>query len=260
MISGSRLTTMRHALTATAITTLARWTPYLESEMCALRTLIRPGSVCIDVGSAANLYTSVLSRLAGSAGQVHSIESLPFAHALWARFLTPPHADNVRHHGVALGTEAGSASMRVPFGRYGLITGRSYLERDCGGPDPNDEFGGQIPVTVPVERLDDLCAREAIDRIDFVKIDVEGAELQVLKGGRKVIAAHRPLMLASAPIRRKPGSTATPLRRQAHLPAAAQWLLPGGTGRLIGDRAEDDCPARQPGDRWSRRTSAKTQG
>jgi hypothetical protein len=43
---------------------LARWTPYLESELCGLRTLVRPGSVCIDVGSAADLYTTVLSQAA----------------------------------------------------------------------------------------------------------------------------------------------------------------------------------------------------
>ena len=87
MTSGTRPATMQHRLTASAVTSLARWTPYLESELCGLRTLVRPGSVCIDVGSAADLYTTVLSRLAGPAGRVYSIEPLPFAHLLWARFL-----------------------------------------------------------------------------------------------------------------------------------------------------------------------------
>ena len=65
MIPSTRPATMQHRLTASAVTSLARWTPYLESELCGLRTLVRPGSVCIDVGSAADLYTTVLSRLAG---------------------------------------------------------------------------------------------------------------------------------------------------------------------------------------------------
>jgi FkbM family methyltransferase len=53
---------------------------------------------------------------------------------------------------------------------------------------------------VLVDRLDAFCSREAIGRVDFVKIDVEGAELQVLQGGREVIEAHRPpTALARAP-------------------------------------------------------------
>jgi FkbM family methyltransferase len=187
--------TMRHRLTASALTSLARWTPYLESEMSGLRSLVPPGSVCIDVGSAADLYTTVLSRLAGPAGQVHSIEPLPFAHLMWARLLNARKVGNVRHHCLALGAEARTEPMNVPYSWYGLVTGRSYLMRQAGGPDSNAEFVGQIPVMVTVERLDDFCAREAISRIDFVKIDVEGAELQVLEGGREVIETHRPTIL-----------------------------------------------------------------
>lgn len=186
---------MRHKVTASAVTAIARWTPYLESEMCGLRTLIRPGSVCIDVGSAADLYTAVLSRLAGPAGQVHSVEPLPFAHLLWARLLDARRAPNVRHHTLAFGTEAGTEPLSVPVGRYGLVTGRSFLARRAAGPDPNAEFDGQVSVAATVSTLDDFCAREVARRVDFIKVDVEGAELQVLEGGTGVIEAHRPGML-----------------------------------------------------------------
>jgi FkbM family methyltransferase len=218
-------TTMRHRLTASAITSLARWTPYLESEMCGLRTLVRPGSVCIDVGSAADLYTTVLSRLAGPAGQVHSIEPLPFAHLMWVRLLNARRARNVRHHSLALSTGAGTAPMSVPVGRYGLVTGRSYLMRETGGPDSgpdsNAEFAGQVPVIVPVDRLDDFCAREAISSVDFVKVDVEGAELQVLKGGEGIIETHRPTMLIEIEARHT--------ARYGHSPEdVSGWLLKRG--------------------------------
>lgn len=193
--SGSRPATLRQKLTASAVLSLARWTPYLESEMCGLQDVVRPGSVCIDVGAAADLYTTVLSRLAGPSGQVHSIEPLPFAHLMWANLLNARRAGNVRHHSLALGAEAGTEQMSVPFSRFGLVTGRSYLTRQAGGPDSNDEFDGQIRVMVPVERLDDFCARQQIDRVDFIKIDVEGAEIQVLEGGQEVIEASRPTML-----------------------------------------------------------------
>jgi len=194
-LRGGRRSGIRTALTAAAVGSLARWTPYLESEMCGLRSLVSPGSVCLDVGAAAGLYTMALSRLAGPSGQVHSVEPLPFTHLFWSRVLDAGRQGNVRHHTLALGLERGSETMNVPIGRYGLVTGRSFLARRAGGPDPNAEFAGRIAVTVAVDTLDELCTREEITRLDFVKIDVEGAELQVLEGGRRVIGALRPALL-----------------------------------------------------------------
>jgi FkbM family methyltransferase len=212
---------MRHRLTASAVTSLARWTPYLESEMCGLRTVVRPGSVCIDVGAAADLYTTVLAQLAGPTGQVHSIEPLPFAHLMWARVLGARKMPNVRHHTMAFGVEPGTEPISVPYGPWGLVTGRSFLSGRAGGPDPNSEFAGQVSVNVAVERLDDFCTREGLDRVDFIKIDVEGAELHVLQGGEKIIEAHHPAMLIEIEARHT--------ARYAHSPEdVAGWLLQRG--------------------------------
>jgi FkbM family methyltransferase len=194
-LPGRRGLSVRERVTAGVVTSLARWTPWLESEMCGLRPFVPEGGVCIDVGAAAGLYTAVLSRLAGPDGQVHSIEPLPFAHLLWAGLLNTRQAPNVRHHSLALSAQSGDEPMSVPVGRFGLVTGRSFLARQAGGPDSNAEFATQITVSVPVRTLDKLCAREEIGRLDFIKVDVEGAELQVLEGGKGVIDAHRPVLL-----------------------------------------------------------------
>ena len=186
---------MRDRLAAVTIDAMARWTPYVESEICGLRQLVQPGDVCIDVGAAAGIYTLALSRLAGPTGRVHSIEPLPFANLQLARLLNVGRAANVRQHAMALSTEPGVDIMSVPVGRFGLVTGRSFLDRRAGGPDPNTEFPGRAAIMVTVDTLDALCAREGIDRLDFVKIDVEGAELEVLEGGRQVIQTLQPAML-----------------------------------------------------------------
>jgi len=47
------------------------------------------------------------------------------------------------------------------------------------------------PVTVPVERLDDWAARHGVDRVDFMWMDVQGAEGDVIAGGRRVLANTR---------------------------------------------------------------------
>lgn len=202
---------MRDRLAAATIDGLARWTPYVESEICGLRDLVHPGAVCIDIGAAAGIYTVALSRLAGPTGHVHSVEPLPFANLRVARILNVGRAANVHQHAVALGAEPGIDVMNVPIGRFGLVTGRSFLDRTAGGPDPNVEFARHLTITVTVDTLDALCSREGIDRLDFLKIDVEGAELQVLEGGKQVVDALHPAMLLeiearhTARYRRTPG-------------------------------------------------------
>ncbi len=85
--------------------------------------------------------------------------------------------------------------MSVPIGRYGLVTGRSFLAWHTNGLGSNAEFAGHVDVVVEVDTLDGLCSRGGLTRLDFLKIDVEGAELHVLEGGAKAIEAFRPAIL-----------------------------------------------------------------
>lgn len=208
-------------MTAASVLLAARWTRYLEAELLGLPRLVVPGSVCVDIGAAAGLYTLALSRLAGPTGQVHSVEPLSFAHPVWTRLLRARSAPNVYPHAVALAAEPGSGIMSVPVGRYGLVTGRSFVTRRAAGLGSNAEFAGQVEVTVPVDTLDALCARAALARLDFIKIDVEGAELQVLMGGQQVIEAFRPTLLVEIEARH--------MARYRHSPEdVADWLAQRG--------------------------------
>jgi FkbM family methyltransferase len=185
----------RQALATGVVLQLARRTRFAEPEMLGLRDLVKPGSICFDIGAAAGLYTLELSRLAGPKGQVHSFEPVPFAHPVLTRMLGTRTTANVCHHPIALGVEPGHGVMSVPVGRLGPVTGRSFLDADCAGQGSNAEFRGQIGVDVEVQTLDGVCAAAKITRLDFVKIDVEGAELLVLQGGRASIERFRPMLL-----------------------------------------------------------------
>jgi FkbM family methyltransferase len=191
----SQTSQTRQALATAVVLQLARRTHYVEPEMLGLRDLIQPGNVCFDIGAAAGLYTLALSRLAGPKGQVHSFEPVPFAHPFLTRLLGTRSTANVRHHAVALGVEPGNGVMSVPVGRLGPVTGRSFLDADTTGQGSNAEFRGQMSVDVEVQTLDGVCAGEDIARLDFIKIDVEGAELQVLKSGEDSIKRFRPKLL-----------------------------------------------------------------
>lgn len=219
----SQTSTARQAVALAAVLQLARRTRFVEPEMLGLRGLVQPGSVCFDIGAAAGLYTLALSKLAGPKGQVHSFEPVPFAHPVLTRILGGRSSANVCHHAVALGTEPGHGVMSVPVGRHGPVTGRSFLDADCAGPGSNAEFRSQMDVDVEVQTLDGVCAAAELTRLDFIKIDVEGAELQVLKGGQASIERFRPTVLVEIEDRhtaryRHPGSdVATWLRRRGYV-------------------------------------------
>jgi len=174
---------------------LARWTPYLESEMLGLADLVRPGSVCLDVGAAAGLYSFALSRLAGPSGHVHSIEPLQFAHPVWRRVLGIQGLENLTQYSIALDAEARPGVMSVPFGRRVPVTGRSFLTGKSSGLGPNVEFVRHEEVPVPVDTMDALVSGTGLTRLDFIKIDVEGGELHVLRGGERTIKEFRPALL-----------------------------------------------------------------
>jgi FkbM family methyltransferase len=186
---------MRAEITASAVMLLARCTPYLETEMLGLKDLIGPGDVCVDVGAAAGVYTLAMSQLAGPSGHVHSVEPLSFARPVWTRVLGARSAANVRHHAVALGSEPGNGLMSVPIGRYGAVTGRAFLAEGSHHLGSNAEFARHTFAQVPVSTLDCLCADAGLARLDFIKIDVEGAELQILRGGERAIKEFRPAVL-----------------------------------------------------------------
>jgi FkbM family methyltransferase len=183
------------SLTAALVALLARTSPWLEPELAGLPELVRPGGVCVDVGAAAGLYTLMLSDLVGPAGRVHSVEPLSFAHPVWSRLLGARDRPNVHRHAVALSAQPGETALSVPIGRLGPVTGRSFLTWQTDGVGSNAEFLDHADVLVPVDTLDHLCRRAGMTRLDFVKIDVEGAELHVLRGGAHTIETLKPALL-----------------------------------------------------------------
>jgi FkbM family methyltransferase len=189
-MSGLNRATLTHLVT----NFVARNSRFLDRELPTMSTLVKRGDVCLDIGSAAGVYTQALSNLVGPTGLVHSVEPLAFGHPLWTRMLGARERPNVRHHHLAIGPEPGRLCMRVPFGRGGVDTSRSFLNWKSSGLGSNAEFTYHADVLVDVKTLDQLVEEAGLTQLDFLKIDVEGAELHVLHSGAKVIDRFQPVM------------------------------------------------------------------
>lgn len=168
---------------------------FLESEVRGLATLVGSGDVCMDVGAEYGLYSVPLARLVGARGRVVAAEPTPnlvqrlrfTARMLGVRTLTVAP--------VALGAQSGRGELSVPR-RWNLpVHGRSYLTHGSLHQGPNVEFSSAATIPVRMQTLDGLCEELCVNHLDFLKVDVEGAELAILDGAEMVWRNRPTIML-----------------------------------------------------------------
>jgi len=157
------------------------------NEFAFLDRVLAPGQVFIDVGANDGLYALFASRKLGSSGTVLAVEPSRRELARLREHAALNGAANIRVAPVALGAASGHATLMVADGRH-------------AGHNTFGLFGHggtrcELVDDVPVERLDDLLAREGLERVDVLKLDVEGAEAAVLAGASRTLAQSRPLLL-----------------------------------------------------------------
>jgi len=136
----------------------------------------------IDVGANLGEWTVPLARKAGAGGRVLAVEPNPLIAEALGRTLVINNLRQARVLAVALSDRAGNATL--------VLDTASSGESRLAEPRP-----GERGVAVPARRLDDLAAEHGLDRLDLVKIDVEGHERQVLEGGAQTLARFRPALV-----------------------------------------------------------------
>jgi len=205
-----------------------RFVTWNRAEYDAFRASAAPGIVALDVGANVGAYALVMGRWVGREGRVFALEPAPEAFHGLARHVALNGLDGVvTPVRIAAAGRGGTATLAVD--------GASGANR-LGA-------GGERVETIT---LDDFCARENVAPA-LIKIDVEGAELEVLRGARETIrrgGAGLALFVEMHPtLWREMGISATDvraeldaqgLRAEALRPGVADlWALEGECLRLV---------------------------
>ncbi len=144
---------------------------------------VQPGDVCLDIGANVGAMSLSLAKRAGHAGSVHAFEPAPMLFERLQRniALNPSHTPTITAHNLGVGAQSGTLH---------------WLQSSAGeGNGRLLEHAAPGSISVAVVTLDTFAADNDVQRIDFMKIDVERMELEVVRGGRALLAAHMPVIL-----------------------------------------------------------------
>lgn len=153
------------------------------------------GAVCWDIGAHVGYHALLMAKLAGPEGRVVAFE--PNA-ANVERFrmhleANPDLASRIRLETMAVGASAGEATFVTSTSVESGFSSGSHLEASTT-PRTEADYRSFARVTVPVRSIDGLIA-SGLPRPSVVKVDVEGAETQVLEGAASLLADRNGLWL-----------------------------------------------------------------
>jgi FkbM family methyltransferase len=155
------------------------WGTREPNETALVRDIVRAGDSVIDVGANIGWYTSLMSSIVGRRGVVIAIEPVPASFSMLQRTITlNEHLDNTLLMNRACSDHLGFEKLyEFPSLHPGLSSSR-----------PIGELESEEHV-IPAVSLDAIIEDRELSTVHFVKIDVEGAELSVIKGSRNAITS-----------------------------------------------------------------------
>ncbi len=158
---------------------------YEPIECYLFLKLLGPGMTVIDVGANCGQYTLLAARAVGESGAVHSFEPVPGTFKILKENVELNHCRNVTLNQVALWHEATALSLG---GNQVETVGSGGFSAGLAANNPH-------VARVKAIRFDDYVRERNLERIDLIKMDIEGAEPFMLEGARESIERFHPTFL-----------------------------------------------------------------
>ncbi|HLF17949.1 MAG TPA: FkbM family methyltransferase [Candidatus Omnitrophota bacterium] len=160
-----------------------------EPEVMILDKIVDPGSICLDIGAAYGRYALPLSRIVGRAGRVYSFEPGRYSYRVLTAIKKFYGLNNVIVTKKALSDKEKQIKLFSPIKRSGKVgPSLAYIDEK--------ENSDALCEVVSMTTIDVFCSQENIKRVDFIKCDIEGAELLAYQGGVGVIERDKPVVMS----------------------------------------------------------------
>lgn len=161
---------------------------YERSEAYVFQRLLQPGWTVIDAGANLGQYTLLAASAVGPHGSVHSFEPVPSTAGLLRQNVAANGFGRIHLVEAALWHEA--ATLRLGLEEQNAFTSGGFSVGARGGTRPLAR-----EVSAPAVVFDEYAAAHGLERVDLIKMDIEGAEYFALQGMRRVLHRDHPLIL-----------------------------------------------------------------
>lgn len=157
------------------------WYGGYENEVTwVIDKFVKDSDIVIDCGANIGIWTLLF---ANAAKAVHAVEPHPNFRKRLVQNLSLNRAKNCEVYGIALSRNEGSTVLYSPPD--------SMKNKSASTLDLNPELSEKI--NVEVRTFDSLFAH--LDRIDFIKIDCDGSDADIILSGRRLLERHRPIVI-----------------------------------------------------------------
>jgi FkbM family methyltransferase len=156
---------------------------YEEAELKVLANHLKPDNVFIDIGANFGLYSLIASQYISEEGSIFCFEPFPENYKSLCTNLSLNHLTRVTAENKAVGSEMGELKLynNSKENNLGMVSSKKTKDSDV--------------VTVTKVSLDDYLQTKSLEKITFIKIDVEGFEYEVLQGMKKTLQRYDPIIL-----------------------------------------------------------------
>ena len=152
---------------------------YEQNETFLLKQIVKEGWNILDIGANFGWYSLHFSKMVGNNGNVYAFEPIKQTYDELKSNLSLNNATNVKTLKFALGNKEHKTNFGVPF-------------FDGGSAASSQHLGFSKKVKIPVFPLDKIFDQEDIKKVNLIKADIEGGELNLLLGAEKVLKKHKP--------------------------------------------------------------------